>query len=131
MDGGTLLAAEGFKGSSDDTGSFLKPGATIGRYRIIDVVGHGGMGVLYRAHDPSLDRVVALKSPWSESIAEPTAIRRFLREARTAAKLSHPHIVSIHDVFEHDGLPWLAMQLVRGRDLRNLLAEVQESTRSI
>ncbi len=90
-----------------------------GRYRLDSVLGRGGMGVVYRAHDRTLDRDVALKL-----LADPgvgTAGRaRLLREARAAARLNHPHIVSIHDAGETDGTPFIVLELVEGRSLREL-----------
>jgi eukaryotic-like serine/threonine-protein kinase len=91
--------------------------AVAGRYSVIEEIGRGGMGVVYAARDVALDRPVAIKllPPALAAIDEPR--RRFLREARTAASLSHPHIVPIHAVEEHDGLVFFVMALVDGESL--------------
>jgi DNA-binding beta-propeller fold protein YncE len=85
---------------------------------IESLVGRGGMGVVYRAHELDLDRVVALKVIAPE-LVEDTAIReRFLNEARSAAAIEHPHVIPVHAAGEADGLAFLAMRFVQGRDLR-------------
>ena len=94
------------------------PGAIIGHYEILAELGRGGMGVLYRARDQKLGRVVALKRPYAPGVVQR---QRFEREARAAAQLAHPHIVPIFEVLEEDGVPWIAMELVEGRSLRSLL----------
>ncbi len=94
------------------------PGAIIGHYEILAELGRGGMGVLYRARDQKLGRVVALKRPYAPGVVQR---QRFEREARAAAQLAHPHIVPIFEVLEQDGVPWIAMELVEGRSLRSLL----------
>ena len=95
---------------------------SVGRYRDLVEVGQGGMGIVYRAWDPELGREVALKRPRPDQASTLDGRRRFLREARATARLSHPHIVKIHDVFEHDGIPWLAMEFIRGQSLQARLA---------
>ena len=97
------------------------PGQRIAHYEIVAEVGRGGMGVIYRAHDLTLGRNVALKCPWPAD-PSPRQRSRFLREARAASQLSHPHIVPLFEVFEEGGAPWLAMELVEGTTLRALLA---------
>jgi len=99
----------------------LGPGSRVGPYEILEVAGQGGMGVVYRARDTRLGREVAIKCPDRELADDAVAGMRFTREARAAARLSHPHIVQVHEVFEHDGWPWLVMQLVRGPTLRKVL----------
>jgi eukaryotic-like serine/threonine-protein kinase len=95
-----------------------------GRYRLQAVVGRGGMGVVWRAADESLDRDVAVKEilwPNQLDAAERETLRqRALREARTAARLNHPNIVGIYDVVEDDGRPWIVMQLVPYRSLSDV-----------
>jgi serine/threonine protein kinase len=95
----------------------LKPGDTFERYTIEALVGQGGMGCVYRAYDPRLDRRVALKVI-SEGLAPAAANARLLREARAAAALDHPNAVAIFDVGELDGAPYIVMELVEGRTLR-------------
>ncbi|HYF24810.1 MAG TPA: serine/threonine-protein kinase [Baekduia sp.] len=100
----------------------LLPGASVAGYVIEGVVGRGGMGTVYRAHDPRLDRVVALKVV-AAAVAQDAEFReRFVREARSAAAIEHPHIVPVHEVGEHLGLPFLAMRYLDGPDLREVLA---------
>lgn len=93
-------------------------GSEIGPYRIVQEIGRGGMGVVYRAVDTTLGREVALKCPRRGALDQPDAVRRFLHEARTASKLSHPHVVPVYQVFEEGGVPWIAAELVDGCDLR-------------
>jgi len=95
----------------------------VGAYEIVAPLGVGGMGQVYRARDTRLDREVALKCPCAALAGDTVALRRFAREARASARLSHPHIVQLHEVLEQDGLPWLVMQLVRGGNLKATLAE--------
>lgn len=94
----------------------------VGHYDVEAELGRGGMGVVYRARDINLNRLVALKTPLPD---RQTARERdrFLREAQAVARLSHPHIVPVFEVFEHDGAPWVAMELVEGRTLRATLRE--------
>lgn len=93
-----------------------------GRYRIVDRVGKGGMGAVFRAHDTQLDRVVALKVPFlGDDGAE--ARQRFYREARAAAALHHPNICPVYDVGEFRGLPYLTMALIDGRGLDRIVKE--------
>jgi eukaryotic-like serine/threonine-protein kinase len=97
------------------------PHTCVLHYELIAELGRGGMGVVYRARDKKLERMVALKRPWPKQIAEPAQRRRFLREARAAAQISHPNVVPVFEVFEHDGIPWIVMELVDGISLRSLL----------
>jgi len=93
-----------------------------GPYRLVEEIGRGGMGVVYRAEDPELRRSVAVKLMLAGAHSTETALRRFHREAATAAGLQHPNIVAIHDYGEVDGQPYYAMDLVAGRDLAALCA---------
>lgn len=99
----------------------LHPGDQLGRFTVEGLVGEGGMGIVYRARDAKLGRKIALKVISAES-DDPEAeerIKRFLREARSAAALDHPNAVSIFDVGEEDGLSFIAMELVHGQSLRS------------
>src|SRR6478672_8745848 len=107
-------------------------GTELAGYRIEALVGRGGMGVVYRAHDLALDRDVALKL-LSPELAEDISFReRFLRESRIAASLEHPNVVPIHDAGEIDGQLYIAMRLVDGTDLKALLRDGPlEAARSV
>src|SRR5919199_642262 len=97
-------------------------GILIAHYRIIEPLGTGGMGAVYKAHDEKLQRVVALKVLPPESVAQPDRRRRFLQEARAASALNHPHILTVYEVGEADGKPYIAMEYVQGETLRQRLA---------
>ncbi len=100
---------------------------TIGRYRVTGELGRGGMGVVYEAHDPSLDRTVAIKLV-TPSRSTPDSRARLAREARTLAQLSHPNVVEIFEIGEHgDDQLFIAMEMVRGRDVRRWHAETSPS----
>jgi tetratricopeptide (TPR) repeat protein len=99
----------------------LPPHTRIDHYEVLAEIGRGGMGVVYRARDTVLGRLVALKCPWIDTDREPGQRRRLLREARAAAQLAHPHVVPIFEVLEHEGVPWIAMELVTGSTLRGLI----------
>ncbi|MDE0866293.1 MAG: serine/threonine-protein kinase [Rubripirellula sp.] len=91
--------------------------STLGRYRIETLLGRGGMGSVYRAHDTQLDRKVALKVPKFESNAKSRLVERFYREARSAANLAHPNLCPVFDVGEVDGTHYIAMALIKGDTL--------------
>ena len=96
----------------------------LGCYRVLKVLGHGGMGVVFEAEDPQLRRKVALKAMLPTLAASETARKRFLREAQTAAAIEHDHIVPIFQVGEDRGVPFIAMPLLKGEPLdRRLLRE--------
>jgi len=97
-------------------------GKSLGKYRIVDQLGAGGMGEVYRAEDSELQRHVALKVLPVELSADPQALARFKREARALASLDHPNIVSIHSVEEADGIRFLTMQLVTGEPLSQVIS---------
>jgi len=102
-----------------------KAAKKIGRYKILGELGRGAMGVVYKAEDPNLDRVVALKTIILEKDAEGRGDyqKRFFLEAKAAGKLTHPHIVTTYDFGEVDGIAYLAMELLEGTDLRKRAQE--------
>lgn len=93
----------------------------IGKYEIREQLGRGGMGTVYRAYDPVMDREVALKVILDLALDVPEIKERFYREARTAGKLSHENITIVHDVGEENGRPYIVMEYLSGSDLRTLL----------
>ena len=96
-------------------------GKTIGHYKILDMLGEGGMGVVYLAEDTTLGRKIALKVLPAELAENPERLERFQREAKTLASLDHPNIVTIHTVEEEDGVRFLTMQLVEGQRLNEMI----------
>jgi tetratricopeptide (TPR) repeat protein len=103
---------------------------TFGRYQLQDKLGQGGMGVVYRAFDTVLQRVVALKLVLTPEGLDPEMRERFFREARAAGHLSHKNIVTIYDLGEHDGKPYLAMEYLAGEDLQQRLARPERMSLS-
>jgi serine/threonine protein kinase len=91
---------------------------TVGRYEIVEELGRGGMATVYLARQADLDRLVALKELSAFRQADPAFPQRFLRESRLAGSLSHPNVVTVHDYFEHDAAPYIAMEYVDGGSLR-------------
>src|SRR5512143_1220895 len=96
-------------------------GKTVSHYRGLEKIGEGGMGAVYRERDLHLERDVALKVLPPERMQDPERRRRFVQEARTASALNHPAIVSVYDIDEADGVPFIAMELVEGETLLDLL----------
>jgi predicted Ser/Thr protein kinase len=99
----------------------LRVGSQFAGYRIEGIAGRGGMGVVYRARDEGLDRVVALKFIAADLASTPGFRERFTTESRTAASLDHPNVIPIYQAGEHDGVLFLAMRYVEGEDLRSVL----------
>ena len=97
-------------------------GQTLGQYQVLDQLGAGGMGVVYRAKDVRLGRLVALKVLSHGTASDEEAVERFRREARTASSLNHPNICTIYSFNDHDGLLYLAMELLEGEPLDRRLA---------
>ena len=93
----------------------------IGHYKIVAELGRGGMGIVYKAHEESLNRFVAIKVLGEHLTEDPGHVERFLREARSAAALNHPNIVQIYAVSEEDGRHFFAMEYVSGRSLQQIL----------
>ena len=96
-------------------------GRTVSHYRIVEKLGEGGMGVVYKAHDTHLDRFAAIKVLPPEKVADPERKRRFIQEARAASALNHPNIVTIYDIDQQDGVDFLAMEYIQGKTLEQLI----------
>ena len=103
----------------------------LGRYELIEVIGSGAFGNVYKARDPDLDRVVAIKIPRAGQLTSASEIERFLREAKSVAQLRHPSIVSIYEVGESAGLPFLVSEFIEGVTLADLLSKKRPPLREV
>src|ERR1035438_5334539 len=99
----------------------LSPGVRLGPYEILDAMGAGGMGEVYRAKDTRLDRTVAIKILPAQFSSDPVRKQRFEREAKTISSLNHPHICVLHDIGSQDGVDYLVMEWVEGETLAKRL----------
>src|SRR5271170_271400 len=109
----------------------METSKNIGRYEILEELGRGAMGTVYRAKDPAMDRIVALKTIISVALASAQGSEfreRFYREARAAGRLAHPGIVAMFDVGEHEGLPFLVMEFISGQTLDDAVKKGERLT---
>src|SRR5712691_3415873 len=106
-------------------------GKKVSHYRVLEILGGGGMGLVYKAEDLKLGRRVALKFLPEELASDPVALGRFEREARAASALNHPNICTIHGTEEHEGQPFMVMELLEGQSVRELISAAAVSSQHV
>jgi eukaryotic-like serine/threonine-protein kinase len=120
------LCGSSFRQETESTASWRSlRGRQLGRFELIEAVGVGAFGSVYKARDPQLDRVVAIKIPRAGNLAEQANLDRFLREGRSVAQLHHPTIVPVHEVGLSDGVPYLVSEFIEGPSLSDVLTTRQ------
>jgi eukaryotic-like serine/threonine-protein kinase len=123
---GSFMEGPAIAGMAEElqrTTNRFQAGDTLGAYKVLDLVGSGGMGEVYRARDTRLKRDVAIKVLPREFAADRERLRRFEQEARSAAALNHPNIVSVHDMGTADGSPYIVSEMLEGQNLREVLRQ--------
>jgi serine/threonine protein kinase len=111
-------------GESSDAAPGVPPGGSIGKYRLVRVIGRGGMGLVYEAVHPELRKSVAIKTLHPDIAAEPEPLGRFLKEGEAASRIKHPNVVSVLDVGTHEGAPFLVMEYLEGESLADRFTRV-------
>jgi serine/threonine protein kinase len=109
--------------------TFRRGQVLAGRYAIVDVVGRGGMGCIYRVHDNTLNEQVALKTLLPQFVSDKLVVERFFNEARIARQLSHPNIVRVHDIGSAENVVYISMEYLKGRSLRAMLDQLPAGQR--
>src|SRR5271169_1672799 len=110
--------------SSSDHGGFVPGAILVNRFRIVSLVGRGGMGEVYRADDLELGQAVALKFLPKGMLGDPAALDRFRGEVRNARQIAHPNVCRVYDIGEHEGRTFLSMEYIDGEDLASLLRRI-------
>jgi hypothetical protein len=121
---GDFLESDRSATKSDASREFVPAGERIGPYTVIELLGAGGMGEVYKAHDPRLDRDIAVKFLSSRMAGDAASLDRFDREARAASALNHPNICTVHDVGETQNRRYIVMELLDGQSLKDHMATV-------
>src|SRR6266700_3327285 len=98
----------------------------LGKYEILDVIGRGGMGVVYKAVDPAIGRHVAIKMITGAFAEDPNLLKRFYREAQSTGSLQHPNIVTVYDLGDDNGSPYLVMEFLEGESLEGVIRSRRE-----